>query len=132
MTINAGSFCEDHSQYIGQVYREHYARLHHYFLIQLGDASEADEGVHETIGHLFFFMEERQWEEEAEYIFVYLMRIAGFLCSRKLTEKRSQRSASLDENENNSLFNKVRTGAIRTIKERIEFGKFLLRPAEGN
>jgi DNA-directed RNA polymerase specialized sigma24 family protein len=91
MMINAGSVSEAHSQYIGQVTQEHYARLRHYFLIQLGDASEADECVEETMRHFFFFMEERQWEEETEYISDYLMKIAGLLWSRKVIEKRSRR-----------------------------------------
>src|SRR5437016_5225667 len=102
-TINAS---EDHSQYVGQVYQEHYARLRHYFLIQLGNASEADDCVHETLRRLFFFMEERDWEAEAEYIFVYLMRIAGGICSKKLGEKGPQRTSGLG-NMHNSLFNKI-------------------------
>jgi hypothetical protein len=103
--INAGSVSEEHSQYIGHIYQEYYASLHHYFLFQLGDVLMSDECVHETIRHLFFFMEEQQWgEEEAEYIFVNLMRIAGLLCSRKLVEKGSLRRPS-----NNNRLNKVRT-----------------------
>jgi hypothetical protein len=119
--INAS---EEQSQYIGQVYQEHYARLRHYFLTQLGNTSEADDCVQETIRHLFFFMEERCWEAEAEYIPVYLMRIAGLLCSRKLAEKRLQSANNLDGNESNSLFDKVRIAVIRTMKERIEFKGF--------
>lgn len=128
MMINAGSVSEDHAQNIGQIYQEYYARLRHYFLIQLGDVSETDECVHETIRLFFFFMEERQWgeEEEAEYIFVYLMRIAGLLCSRKLIEKRSQRIVSF------SLLNKIRTEVAKIIKKRIDFIRFVLRPVESS
>lgn len=121
--INAGSVSEDHIQYIGQIYQKYYARLRHYFLIQLGDVSEADKCVHETIRLFFFFMEERQWreEEEAEYISVYLMRIAGPLCSRKLIEKRSRRIVSF------GLLNKIRTEVTKIIKRRIDFIRLVLR-----
>jgi DNA-directed RNA polymerase specialized sigma24 family protein len=111
--INAG---EDHVRYIGQVYQEQYAKLRRYFLIQLGSSSEADERVHETMRRLFFFMEDRDWEAEAEYIPVYLMRIAGFICSRRLAEKRSR-----------SAFNKVRIPVTHAVKESIEFVKTFLR-----
>lgn len=128
-TINAG---EDQNQYIGQVYQEHSAQLRHYFLTQLGDASEAENCVQETIGRLFFFMEDRDWEAEAEYIYVYLMRIAGLLCSRKLGEMGPQRTTGLNKNEKKSLFNKVRIEVIETIRERREFIQFILRPADGS
>lgn len=127
-TINAS---EDHDQYIGQIYQEHYTRLRHYFLVQLGNASEADDCVHETIRYLFFFMEERDWEAETEYIFVYLMRIAGNLCSKKLGEKRLQRTPSLD-NARNSLFNKIRAKVSATMKERMKFIRSVLRPVTDN
>jgi hypothetical protein len=132
MMISTGSVSEEHSQYIGQIYQEHYPRLRHYFLMQLGDASEADECIHETIRLFFFFMEERQWEEEkAEYISVYLMRIAGLLCSRKLIEKRSQRIVSFDD-QNNSLSNKIRTEVTEIIKKHIDFIRLVLRSVESN
>lgn len=131
-TINVS---EEHSQHVGQVYQEHYARLRHYFLTQLGAASEAEDCVRETIRHFFFFMEDRLWE--AEYISVYLMRIAGLICSRKLAEKRLRSANGLKENENRGRFNKIRTQAVRTIKERIEFRQpefrqLFLRLVEGN
>ena len=100
MKIAAINANEDHVQYIGQVYQEHGARLRHYFLVQLGDTSEVDDCVQETICRFFFFMEDRQWEAETKYISVYLMRIAGLLCSRKLAEKRKQRADSFDGSKN--------------------------------
>lgn len=121
---------EDHSQYVGQVYQKHYARLRHYFLTQLGDVREAEGCVNETFRHLFFFMEDRDWEAEAEYIFVYLMRIAGLLCSRKLGEMRSQHAAELYGNGRNSLFNKVRAEVAGVMKERSEFIRSILRPPQ--
>lgn len=123
---------EDHSQYVGQVYQEHYARLRHYFLSQLGDVCEAESCVHETFRRFFFFMEEREWEAEAEYFFVYLMRIAGLLCSRKLGEMRSQHAADLNGNGRNSLFNKVRAEAAGVMKERSESIRFILRPLQND
>jgi DNA-directed RNA polymerase specialized sigma24 family protein len=120
MTIASINASEDQNQYVAQVYEEQYARLRRYFLVQLGDSSEADDCVHETMRRLFFFMEERNWEAEAEYIPVYLMRIAGLVCSRKLSEKRSQ-----------SAFHKVKLMAIQAIKERMESMKTFLRPIEG-
>jgi hypothetical protein len=95
--------------------------------VQLGDTSEADDCVHETIRRFFFFMEDRNWEAEAEYMNVYLMRIAGLLCSRKLAEKRSRFAGSLVNDGNKSSFNKVRVEAIQTIKERLQFKQFFLR-----
>lgn len=124
-TINAS---EDHNHYVGQVYEEHYGRLLHYFLVQIGDTSEADNCVHETIRRLFFFMENRDWEAEAEYINVYLMRIAGLLCTRKLAEKRSQGALSLADNGNKSSFNKIRDEVLQTIKERLQFKQFFVKP----
>jgi DNA-directed RNA polymerase specialized sigma24 family protein len=126
-TINAS---EEHNQYIGQVYQEHYATLRHYFQTQLDDNSEADDCVHETIRRFFFFMEDRHWETEAEYISVYLKRIAGLLCTRKLVEKKAHHMSGLEHNEHHGLFSKIRTEAIRTIKERIEFRQSLLSPAD--
>lgn len=125
-TINTS---EDQSQYVGQVYQQHYARLRHYFLTQLGDASEAEDCVHETIRRLFFFMEERDWEADKKYIPVYLIRIAGLLCSKRLGEKRARRSAVPSYNARRGLFNKIRTAAVEAMKERVEFIKSILRPA---
>lgn len=121
---------EDHSQYVGQVYQKYYARLRHYFLTQLGDVREAEGCVNETFRRFFFFMEEREWEAEAEYIFVYLMRIAGLLCSRKLGEMRSQRAARLYGNGRNSLFDKVRAEVAGVMKGRSEFIRSILRPLQ--
>jgi hypothetical protein len=132
MTITTIDADEDHSQYVGQVYQEHYPRLRHYFLVQLGDPSEADDLVQETMRHFFFFMEDRHWEGEAEYVPAHLMKIAGLLCSRKLAEKRSRRAADLGDIESNGLLNKIRAEAVRTIKERMEFKRVVLSPVAGN
>lgn len=129
MTISTINASEEHSQHIGQVYREHYARLRRYFLAHLGDASEADQCAQETIRRFFFFMEDRCWETDVEYIPVYLMRIAGFLCSRRLAEKRVRRSNSL-KGENNSLLNKIKNKVIQAINELAEFRQLFLRPGE--
>jgi DNA-directed RNA polymerase specialized sigma24 family protein len=131
MTIATINASEDQSQYVAEVYQRHYERLKRYFLTQLGDASQADDCVHETVRHLFFFMEDRDWEAEAEYIFVYLMRIAGSICSKRLGELGPRRTDGLN-NVRDSLFNKVRTEAIATMKERVEFIRAVLRPVEGN
>jgi len=132
MTIATIHADEDQSQYIGTVYQQHSARLRRYFLIQLGGPSEADNCVQETIRRFFFFMEDRDWEAEAEYISVYLMRIAGLICSRKLAEKRRQCADNSDDTENNSVFTSLQTLAFQAVKERIEFLQFVLRPVEGD
>jgi hypothetical protein len=88
MSITTINVSEEQSQYVGQVYEEHYARLRRYFQLQLSDTPEADAGVQETLRHFFFFMEDRCWEAEAEFIDVYIMRIAGAVCSRRLARKR--------------------------------------------
>jgi hypothetical protein len=124
-TINAG---EEHSQYFGQVYQEHYAGLRHYFLTHLGNASEADACVQETINYLFFFMEDRCWETDVENVPVYLMRIAGgLLCSKKLDGKTVYHKNSLGDNVPNGLFAKIRNEVIQPIKARIEFMWLFLR-----
>jgi hypothetical protein len=123
--IDAG---EEHSKYVWQVYQEKYQKLHSYFLAQLDDSSEADDCVLETIRCLFFFMEDRDWETESEYISVYLMRIAGFLCSRKLSEKRLLRANSLFSNRITP--NKIRVATIWVIKECVKFIKAFLRLPE--
>lgn len=125
--INAG---EDQSPYVPQVYQQHYARLRHYFLSQLGNTLESEDCVHETISRFFFFMEERDWEAEAEYIPVYLMRIAGLLCSRKLSEKRSQRSTALGHDGHRGLFDKIREEALKTMKERMRLIRSVLSPSD--
>lgn len=121
MTISTINASEEHSLHIGQVYQEHYERLRLYFLTQLGNANEADDCAQETIRRFFFFMEDRCWETDAEYIPVYLMRIAGFLCSRRLAGKRVQRSNSLGGSQSDSLFNKIKNEVLQTISELTEF-----------
>ena len=116
--INAS---EDQSRYIGQVYQEEYASLRSYFIEQLDDESVADDCAEKTLQLLFFFMEDRDWEAEAEYIPVYVWRIAGFLCSRKLSEKRSPCPVSVNDYGNKSILNKVRITAGQFIKESMEF-----------
>lgn len=75
------------SQRVGQVYGKYYPRLKRYFLRQLGDPSEADDCVRETVYRFFDFMRRRRWEEEAEYVPVYLMRTACIVCSENLSRK---------------------------------------------
>jgi DNA-directed RNA polymerase specialized sigma24 family protein len=128
MTIEIVNASEDRSHYVGLVYEEHYGRLRHYFLLQIGDAAEAEACVHETIRRFFFFMEDRNWEAEVKYISIYLMRIAGLLCSRKLAEKRAQHTRGLNDNGNKSSFNKIRDEVFQTIKEHLQFKQIFLRP----
>jgi DNA-directed RNA polymerase specialized sigma24 family protein len=125
-TINASN---DHSTYIKHVYENHYPKLQHYFLRQIGNTSEAHDCVQETICRFFIFMEGRQWEKEAEYMLVYLMRIASTLCLEKLAEKKSQCADNLD-NENNSLFNNIKGEAIQSIKERLQLEQLFQRSKE--
>lgn len=122
--INAS---EEHSQYVGHVYQQHYARLRHYFLAQFSDVSEADACVQETINRFFFFMEERCWEADAEYIPVYLMRIAGFLCSKKLAERSSLHRNRPGWRAVAGLLDKLGREVIQPIKARIEFTRLLLK-----
>ena len=127
MTVVNIDASEDQSHHVAKFYQEQYARLRHYFLTQLGDDAEAERCIQETVRHFFYFMEDRDWEAEAEYIPVYLMRIAGQLCSKRMGEKASGRAE-----ENKGLFNKVRAEVIRAVKERIEFMKvFLGLPGHG-
>jgi hypothetical protein len=126
MTIAIINANEDQNQYIGQIHEQYYAKLRHYFLIQISDASEADDCAQETICRFFYFMEDRHWETEAEYIDVYLMRIAGFLCSRKLAKKRSPSAVNPESDEIKSLFNKIRAKAINTCQKMIQLKQFLL------
>jgi hypothetical protein len=127
-TINTG---EEHSQYVGQVYQEHYAGLRHYFLTQLDNPSEVDAYVEETLRYFFIFMEDRCWETDVEHMPAYLMRIAGGLfCSKKLAGKRTQGRHKLDDSAANRLFKVIRNEVIQPIKERLEFRQIFLK-AEG-
>jgi len=128
MTIATIDANEDHSQYIGEVYEEYYGQLRQYFMKQIGNTTEVDNCVQETIRLLFIFMQDRSWEVEVEFIYVYLMRIAGLLCSRKLAENMSQRRDSFDNNESNNALNKIRTEARQALKECIQFKQFCLKP----
>lgn len=106
MTIATISSSEEDSQYVGLVYEEHYTKLRHYFLMLLGNASEAEACLQETFRHFFFFMEDRCWATDVEYMPVYIMRIAGSICSRKLAAR--ERQSKLD---------KFRNSVIQAIKE---------------
>lgn len=128
MTIATINATEEQSQYIGQVYQDYSARLRDYFLPQLGNVSETDEYVEKTLRQFFFFMENRCWELETEYIPVYLMRIAGSLCSKRLAEKSMQRSNTLSRAQNSRLFRKVKNEALRITDEIAEFGQLFLKP----
>ena len=59
---------DDYSGRVAQVCEKHYARLRHYFLTQLGSASEADHCARETIYRFFIFAGSRRWEELAEHV----------------------------------------------------------------
>ena len=115
MTVAVINSSEEHSQYVGLVYQEYYAKLRDFFLMLLGDASEADDCVQETLRHFFFFMEDRCWETNAEFISVYLMRIAGAICSKRLAERAEQ-----------SKFDKFRNRVSQAIKERKELRQLFL------
>ena len=125
MTIVNFDASEDQSHHVAKVYQEQYAGLRHYFLIQLGDGPEVERCIQETMRRFFFFMEDRDWEAEAEYVHVYLMRIAGLLCSRMLGEKRSGRAVGRLEG-GKGLFNKVRAEVIRAVRERVELVRIFL------
>jgi DNA-directed RNA polymerase specialized sigma24 family protein len=129
MSIRAINADEEHNHYVGQVYEEHYARLRRYFLTQLHDAAEADECAHETISRLFSFMKDKEWE--AEYVFVYLMRIAGRVCTRKLNEKGARRAACLD-GKGRGLFDRIRAEVAGAVRERSNFVRFVLSPLDGH
>jgi hypothetical protein len=127
MRVAAINGVEEHSRHIGQVYQENYARLRHYFQAQLGNAAEADVCVHETIRCFFFFMEDRCWEADAEYVPVYLMRIAGgLLCSKKLAAETS-RWSWLRDGKTGNLFRKIRNEVFRPTKEHLESVQLFLR-----
>jgi hypothetical protein len=128
MRVAAINGVEEHSRHIGQVYQENYARLRHYFQTQLGDAARADVCVHETIRFFFFFMEDRCWEVEAEYVPVYLMRIAGgLLYSKKLAAETSRRRNWLRDGRIGNLFHKIRNEVFRPIQEHLESVQLFLR-----
>lgn len=126
MRIAAIDVGEEHSQYVGHVYQEHYAKLRDYFLTQFNSASEADACVQETISRFFFFMEDRCWEADAQYVPVYLMRIAGLICSKKLAAKHA-RSKRPGSDVVFKLFNKISNEVVQIIEERVEPLRLSLR-----
>lgn len=76
--------CRESFEY---VFEKYHRRLRRYFLVQLGDAAEVETCVEETVSRLFDFMKSRRWEQEADNINAYLMRIAFGVCSRKQAEE---------------------------------------------
>jgi DNA-directed RNA polymerase specialized sigma24 family protein len=121
MTIAAINTSDNFSQYVEQVYEKYYSRLQYYFLRQLGNLSEAEACVQDTIYRCFVFMQALRPEEQVDCMNVYLMRIASGLCLQKLVEKRWQRVDKFDEdNDQNSMFNKIRDESIKSMKERLQ------------
>lgn len=120
MTVISG--VEEHSQHIGRVYQENYARLHSYFKAQLGDTLEAEGCVQETVRRLFVFMEDRSWEEDAEYVPVYLMRIAGaLLCANRVA------AGTVGGERAVSLSGKIKNELIQPFTARLEFVRLFMR-----
>jgi DNA-directed RNA polymerase specialized sigma24 family protein len=127
MTTGTMSASGEYTRYIGQIYQGYNARLRGNFLALLGNASDADECVQETLRHFFYFMKDRCWESDVKSIDAYLMRIAGGVGSKKLAEKRAQREDSLGRHENDSLLDKVRREVFQPIQERVKFKQLFLR-----
>ncbi|HEX8146543.1 MAG TPA: hypothetical protein VF591_04990 [Pyrinomonadaceae bacterium] len=116
-TSNVG---DDYGARVGQVCDEHYARLRHYFLTQLGSAPEADYCVRETIYRFFVFARGRRWEELAEHVPGCVMRTAALLCSEKLEERRRLADARRDDDSENALRGMAEEAA-RAVQERLRF-----------
>lgn len=105
----------EYSIHIGQVYLRYNTRLRSNFLSQLGDEAEAEECLQETLRHFFFFMQDRCWESEVELIDVYVMRIAGAVCSRRLARKRALPAAAperLLDRLGHKMFKPVHAGVV--------------------
>jgi hypothetical protein len=122
--INAS---EEQSQYLGQFYEEYYARLRSYFQLQLGDASEADDCVQETLRHFFFFMKDRCWEAEVKLINFRLRMIAGGVCSKKLAKKRARLANGSGRQEKESLLDKIMREVLWPIRSRMEFKQMFIK-----
>lgn len=114
----------DLERYIDQVYEKQHAGLLRYFRVQLGNISEAEDCVQETIYRFFLFMKGRCWDKEMEYISVRLMKRAGILCMEKLREKQPQSMHSLDDSKSPDSFNEIKAAAINSIKERLRVSEF--------
>lgn len=110
---------DDHIRFVEHVYEKQHARLLRYFWVQLGDISEAEDCIQETIYRFFLLMVGRCWSNEMEYISVRLMKLAAILCMEKLAETKLQDVDSLDDSEHPDGFNKIRDAAICSIKERL-------------
>lgn len=127
MTTGIMSASDEYSPHIGQIYLKYNARLRGNFLSQLGDDSEAEECVQETLRLFFFFMKDRCWESEVKLLDVYLMRIAGGVCSKKLAEKRARSANVLGRHEKESLFDRIRREVIQPVQKRMELKQLFLR-----
>jgi hypothetical protein len=124
MNTGTMSTSGEYSLYIGQVYQRHNARLRSNFLSQLGDETEADECLQETLRHFFFFMQDRCWESEAHLVDVYVMRIAGAVCSRRLARKRAL-AASAPEQK--SLLERLGREALKPVQASAALKQLFLR-----
>ncbi|HEX8285502.1 MAG TPA: hypothetical protein VF588_19260 [Pyrinomonadaceae bacterium] len=117
-TING---VEEHTRHIGEVYQKYYPRLRNYFTAQLGDTPDADACVQETVRRFFFFMEDRCWEADAEFVPVYLMRIAGgLLCSKMSAGAKAGRGKSY------GLFDKIKGQLLQPLRARPEMVRLFL------
>ena len=103
----------EYSRHIGQVYQSYNARLRGNFISLLGDEAEADECVQETLRHFFFFLKDRCWESEAESMDVYVMRIAGAVCSRRLARKNVPPT---NARRKESLLNRLGRGLLKPVR----------------
>mgnify|MGYP001143766971 CR=1 FL=1 len=116
----------------GQFYQEHYARLRHYFLMQLGDTSEANDCTQETLRYFFFFMEDRCWAREAQHIPVYLMRLAGSVCTSRLAERGARRKKRHGLQKARGLFGKLRNEVARPLGDWKGLGRLVLGARGGD
>ncbi len=124
MNIGTMSASGEYNRHINRVYQRYNARLRSNFLSQLGDEAEARECLQETLRHFFFFMQERCWESEDDLVEVYVMRIAGGVCSRRLARKRLLLAST---HEQESLLDRLGREVLKPIQASVALKQFFLR-----
>lgn len=118
MTTSIRNAGDDYGGRVGRVCESQYARLWRYFLIQLGDAPEADRCVRETLYRFFVFAGRRRWEEVAGHVQGCVMRMAVGVCSEKLAERRRLADARGDDDGEGAL-RRMTEEAARAVRERL-------------
>jgi hypothetical protein len=127
MAMGTMEACDEYSRHVGLIKQRYGAKLRRNFLSQLGDASEAEACWQETLRYFLLFMEDHCWEPDEKLTRVYLLRLAGAVCSRRLAEKRLRCASGCGRWEGESALDKIVRELIQLARWRVEFKQLFLK-----